>query len=110
MRDVAWTSSGAVSRSLTSTMKPSSTLSRSSMSRASPSAVEIRVPALNVSHHGLIGGTAADFDGWRTRSSGSSSDAGVPGGSSSYGMSEKKTSPTGASIRMSCFSVRRTST
>ncbi len=82
-RVVACTSSGAVSRSETSTTKPSSTLSRSSMSRASASAIEIRVPALNVSHHGLMGGEAADFDGWSTRSSGSSSDAGVPGGSSS---------------------------
>ena len=91
-------------------MKPSSTLSRSSMSRASASAIEIRVPALNVSHHGLMGGAAFDFDGWSTPSSGSSSDAGVPGGSSSYGTSEKKTRPTGASIRTSCFSVRRTST
>ena len=52
-RAVSGTSSGEVSRSLTSRIEPSFTLSPSSMSCASWSAVEMRVPARNVSDHGL---------------------------------------------------------
>ena len=78
---VSGTSSGAVSRSLTSRIEPSFTRSPSSMSCASCSAVEIRVPARNVSDQGLT--TLPDAVGVSSRMIGRSSRDGVPGGSSS---------------------------
>jgi hypothetical protein len=65
------------------------------MSCASCSAVEIRVPARNVSDQGLT--TFPCAFGVSKRMIGFSSRDGVPGGISSYATSEKTTTPTGAS-------------
>ena len=85
------------SRSLTrTTAGRSSRRSRiSSSARWSP--VEIAVPALNVSRHGLRGGSGSPppvLGGTRKkRTNGRSSAASVPGGSAMYAVSEKRTSP-----------------
>ncbi len=77
----AGTSSGAVSRSLTSRMDPDVTPSRLSMPRARSRAVEMRVPARNVCVQGFTGGPSSG--GTSSLRIGRSSFAGVPGGSSS---------------------------
>ena len=80
-RASAGTSSGAVSRSLIRSTEPFFTLSAWSIARASCMADEMRVPARNVSDHGLTTPTPATGVSIRTRPL--SSDGGVPGGSSS---------------------------
>ena len=67
----------------------------------------MRVPPRKLCVHGVGGSPRSG--GVSTRSTGSSSLAGVPGGSSSYGTSENTTSPTGASPLMTFRSERRTS-
>ena len=81
VRVSAATSSGAVCRSLTSTIEPFSTCSRSSIRPASSSASEMRVPPRKLCVHGVGGSPRSG--GVSTLSTGSSSLAGVPGGSSS---------------------------
>ena len=81
VRASAGTSSGAVSRSLISRIEPDFSPWRSSSCCASCNAAETRVPARNVSTHGLTVGPRAG--GTSSRNIGRSSEAGVPGGSSS---------------------------
>ena len=61
------------------------------MRRASSSEDEILVPARNVCVHGFTGGPS--LGATSSLSIGRSSEAGVPGGSSSYATSEKTTRP-----------------
>ena len=86
-------SSGESIRSLTSRTLPCFAPLCAIMFRAISIAEEIWVPAEKPADHGFNG---PFLRGASSRSSGRSSPAGVPGGTSSYGTSEKITRPTRA--------------
>src|SRR4051812_49400765 len=100
------TSSGAVSRSLTSRIGPLGRPARTSEACPTARPDEIWVPPEKLPDHGFGVGSAPGFgvvSGAKDGSSGGSPEEGDPGGSSSYAMSENATSPMRAFESINCW-------